>query len=193
MKRTDESTYAWLYELNPDPYSSTINAALFDAVPPGLRLLHYTWTSVPAEHLAAFAFHHPKIGPFHRDGLPVPMHREMMFVIWRIIELGGRMPCSPLSLLMREMAETTQRLKAEGRPFESLMGRTAGQWKRSSPGPGAGQGPFRSRKPSGDTFRHWIGLARSFGSPTTPVPGGSGKSGTWPWIPGSRAGRRNRA
>ncbi|WP_218714150.1 site-specific integrase [Arthrobacter sp. BF1] len=129
MKRSDENTYSWLHKLNPDPYSTTINAGLLENVPPGLRLLHYTRTTVPVEHLGAFAFYHPKIGPFHLDGLPEPMQREMMFVIWRIIELGGRVPCAPLSLLMRELAETTQRLKTAGQPFESLVGRIPAQWK----------------------------------------------------------------
>ncbi|MCU6479034.1 tyrosine-type recombinase/integrase [Arthrobacter sp. A2-55] len=129
MKRSDESTYSWLHRLNPDPYSLAVNAALLELVPPGLRLLHYTRTTVPAEHLGAFAFYHRKIGPFHLDGIPEPMQREMMFVIWRIIELGGRVPCAPMGLLMRELAETTQRLKTAGLPFQSLTDRTPAQWK----------------------------------------------------------------
>ena len=79
---------------------------LVEVVPEPMRLQHYTRSSIPAEFFGSFGYYHDKIGDIHLDGLPEPMQKEMMFAIWRIVELGGRVPCASLGLLTRELAAT---------------------------------------------------------------------------------------
>ncbi|MFH5878247.1 tyrosine-type recombinase/integrase [Arthrobacter sp. NA-172] len=98
-------------------------------MPEVLQLLHYTRQSIPGQYLRSFAYYHDKIGNVHLDGLPETMQRELMFVIWRIIDMGGRVPCASLGLLCRELAETSRRLKSRGLPSASLMDRTPGEWR----------------------------------------------------------------
>lgn len=129
MKPADAATLASLYGLNPCPFSEETNRRLSDAVPEGLHLLHYTRQSVPEQYRAAFGFYHDKIGNIHLDDLPEPMQREMMFAIWRIVELGGRVPCAPLGLLVRELAATSSRLRNSNRPCTSLMDRSPQEWR----------------------------------------------------------------
>ena len=129
MKRLDAATLTTLHAHNPNPYDEATNAGLLDSVPVGLRLLHYTRTSVPAAYLSSFGFYHDKIGNIHLDQLPPTMQREVMFALWRIVELGGRVPCAPLGLLTRELASTCERLARTGQPHRSLLERTPQQWR----------------------------------------------------------------
>src|SRR5664280_2832904 len=107
MRRAaDAEVLAVLHRHNASPYSAVGNGQLLDRVPEPLRLVHYTRRAIPAEYAASFGYYHRKIGDVHLDGLPEPMQRELMFVVWRIVELGGRVPCGPLGLLARELAGT---------------------------------------------------------------------------------------
>jgi integrase len=130
MKSADARTLEVLREANPSPFNRPANEALTDEVPPELRLLHYTRSTVPPRYLPSFGYYHRKIGNIHLDGLPEVMQREMQYVIWRIIQGGGRVPCAAMGLLLRELAETTQRLQAEGLPWESLVNRTPANWRK---------------------------------------------------------------
>lgn len=130
MKSADARTLEALSLNGRNPFTAEANHALGNQVPHNMRLLHYTRTTIPAQYLPFFAYYHSKIGNIHLDGLPPVMQREMQYVIWRIVQGGGRVPCSPLGLLVRELAETSRRLKAEGQDGESLMGRTPSQWRK---------------------------------------------------------------
>lgn len=130
MKSADARILGALSQNNSHPFSLQSNLALADQVPTDLQLLHYTRTAVPAQYMPHFAYYHPKIGNIHLDGLPEAMRREMQYVIWRIVQTGGRVPCASMGLLMRELAETTQRLKAAGLPWESIMDRTPAEWHK---------------------------------------------------------------
>ncbi|NQD89749.1 tyrosine-type recombinase/integrase [Paenarthrobacter sp. CM16] len=130
MKSADARTLEALSLNNRNPFTFEANHGLIDQVPSDMRLLHYTRSTIPAQYLPFFAFYHPKIGNIHLDGLPQVMHREMQYVIWSIVKGGGRVPCAGLGLLMRELAETSRRLKAEGHGWESLMDRTPTQWRK---------------------------------------------------------------
>ncbi|WP_223987877.1 tyrosine-type recombinase/integrase [Arthrobacter sp. NicSoilB8] len=110
-------------------FDAARNEELLDAVPQGLRLLHYTRDSVPAEYLGSFGFYHGKIGNIHLDGLGTTMQNEFIFAIWRIVELGGRVPCAPLALLLRELAATSERLQRAAQPFKSVMDYTPAEWR----------------------------------------------------------------
>src|SRR5664280_1370703 len=118
MRRAaDAEVLAVLHRHNASPYSAVGNGQLLDRVPEPLRLVHYTRRAIPAEYAASFGYYHRKIGDVHLDGLPEPMQRELMFVVWRIVELGGRVPCGPLGLLARELATTwARRTKALPNP-----------------------------------------------------------------------------
>src|SRR5664280_1000798 len=90
MRRAaDAEVLAVLHRHNASPYSAVGNGQLLDRVPEPLRLVHYTRRAIPAEYAASFGYYHRKIGDVHLDGLPEPMQRELMFVVWRIVELGG--------------------------------------------------------------------------------------------------------
>src|SRR5664280_3209708 len=90
MRRAaDAEVLAVLHRHNASPYSAVGNGQLLDRVPEPLRLVHYTRRAIPAEYAASFGYYHRKIGDGHLDGLPEPMQRELMFVVWRIVELGG--------------------------------------------------------------------------------------------------------
>ncbi|MBT2550851.1 tyrosine-type recombinase/integrase [Arthrobacter sp. ISL-65] len=130
MKSADARTLEVLTQGNANPFSIQANLALTDQVPDDLRLLHYTRSTVPAQYLPYFAYYHPKIGNIHLDGLPEVMQREMQYVIWRIVQGGGRVPCASMGLLLRELAETSRRLKAAGLPCESLTDRTPSAWRK---------------------------------------------------------------
>jgi len=129
VKRLDAATLTTLHAHKPNPYDEATNAELLHSVPIGLRLLRYTRSSVPAAYLSSFGIYHDKIGNIHLDQLPPTMQREVMFALWRIIELGGRVPCAPLGLLTRELASTCERLARTGQPHHSLMERTPLQWR----------------------------------------------------------------
>jgi integrase len=130
MRRAaDAEVLAVLHRHNASPYSAVGNGQLLDRVPEPLRLVHYTRRAIPAEYAASFGYYHRKIGDVHLDGLPEPMQRELMFVVWRIVELGGRVPCGPLGLLARELAATAARLRDQGQSGSSLLDRTPAQWR----------------------------------------------------------------
>ncbi|WP_420179868.1 tyrosine-type recombinase/integrase [Paenarthrobacter sp. TA1.8] len=130
MKSADARTLEALSLNGRNPFTVEANQALGNQVPLDMRLLHYTRTTIPAQYLPFFAYYHAKIGNIHLDGLPAIMRREMQYVIWSIVKGGGRVPCAPLGLLVRELAETSRRLKAEGQEAESLMDRTPSQWRK---------------------------------------------------------------
>lgn len=129
MRTSDADMVGILHASGAPGFTAARNEELLSAVPEGLRLLHYTRDSIPAEHLSSFGFYHDKIGNIHLDNLPTTMKNELMFAIWRIVELGGRVPCAPLGLLARELAATSKRLQRAGQPFESLMNYTPAVWR----------------------------------------------------------------
>lgn len=127
--RTADAEIIEVVAAEADPEQRFDSTVLLEAVPQGLRLLHYTRTTVPADYLPSFAFYHKKIGPFHLDGLPIRMQHEVMFAVWRIVELGGRVPVASMSLLTRELGHATAHLRAQGKPWDSLLDRTPAGWR----------------------------------------------------------------
>lgn len=129
MRMDDAQILATLSPEGASAFSPAANLQLLDRVPEELRLVHYTRQSIPTEYLASFGYYHNKIGNIHLDGLPETIQRELVFTIWRIVELGGRVPCAPLGLLSRELAATVDRLAVKGEPVASLLDRTPAQWR----------------------------------------------------------------
>ncbi|WP_447947266.1 hypothetical protein [Microbacterium lacticum] len=127
--RTADAEIIEVVAAGADPEQRLDSTVLLEAVPRGLRLLHYTRATVPAEYLPSFAFYHKKIGPFHLDGLPARMQHEVMFAVWRIVELGGRVPVAVMSLLTRELGHATTHLRTQGKPWNSLIDRTPAGWR----------------------------------------------------------------
>lgn len=152
-KRRDEDIVAILRQRSPGCYDPVTNLALMEEVPEEMRLLHYGRRSVPAEYRVSFGFYHQKIDAVRLHGLPPTMQRELMYVVWRIVEMGGRVPCAPLSLLTRELAATTRRLRHRGQPAESLMDLSPRQWKEELRLTWAQR---EKELPNPDTFRTFV-------------------------------------
>src|SRR5664280_1628240 len=188
MRRAaDAEVLAVLHRHNASPYSAVGNGQLLDRVPEPLRLVHYTRRAIPAEYAASFGYYHRKIGDVHLDGLPEPMQRELMFVVWRIVELGGRVPCGPLGLLARELAATAARLRDQGQPGSSLLDRTPAQWRTELATTWARRTKaLRTRTRCARSPDRSTGRASCSGSATTRARGGAARSGTRSWTTGSR-------
>jgi hypothetical protein len=118
-----------LHEHRPDVFTPERNAELWEEIPEGLRLVHFTRQSIPDEYRIGFGYYHDKIGNAHLDTLPEEMAREIAYVFWRTIEIGGRVAISPWGLCVRELGRTAERLRSEGRPWRSLMDRTPDEWE----------------------------------------------------------------
>lgn len=130
MRTIDAQVIEVLAAHNPSVYDEATNEDLWERIPPDMRLVHYTRQAIPADHYSAFGYYHSKIGDIHLDGLPIEMQREVAFAIWRIVEIGGTVPCAPMGLLTRELAETTARLRKRGKEHRTLMARTPLAWRR---------------------------------------------------------------
>ena len=78
---------------------------LWAAVPEPMRIFRFAESSVPPEYAAAFC-HDPtwRAGVDLAD-LPQPMRRELAWCVFRIIELGGKIPTPSLSMLARRLGE----------------------------------------------------------------------------------------
>jgi integrase len=125
----DAEIVSRLHEHRPDVFTPERNAKLWEEIPEGLRLVHFTRQSIPDEYRNGFGYYHDKIGNAHLDTLPEEMAREVAYVFWRTIEIGGRVAISPWGLCVRELGRTAERLRSEGHPCCSLMDRTPDEWE----------------------------------------------------------------
>ena len=78
---------------------------LWAAVPGQMRLSRFAESSVPPQYAGAFC----QDGTWRAGGdlshLPGPMRREVAWCVFRIIELGGKIPTPALSMLARRLGE----------------------------------------------------------------------------------------
>jgi integrase len=99
---------------------------LWAAVPDPMRLSCFAESTVPAQYAGAFC----------RDGtwragvdlslLPQPMQREVAWCVFRIIELGGKIPTPNLSVLVRRLGEVLAQRRGQGP--DSLLGLSTRDW-----------------------------------------------------------------
>lgn len=129
MKPADANLYTHLREISADPFSTSVNERLLDVVPEELQVAHYSKAVIPAEYWPFFGFN-SKVTTLRLEGMPVTFRREIIFAMWRIIEIGGRIPTSALGIMVRELGPTIERLRTSGRPQQSLMSLTLDQWRK---------------------------------------------------------------
>jgi integrase len=99
---------------------------LWAGVPQPMRLTCFAESTVPAQYAGAFCHDGTWRAGVDLSALPEPMRREVVWCVFRIIELGGKIPTPGLSMLVRRLAEVlTDR---GGRAPVSLLGLSERDW-----------------------------------------------------------------
>jgi len=101
-------------------------ADLWAAVPESMRLSHFDESSVPTEFAGAFCHDGTWRAGVDLSQLPEPMRQEMVWCVFRIIELGGKIPTPGLSMLVSRLGEVIA--ERGGRAPVSLLGLSVQQW-----------------------------------------------------------------
>jgi len=99
---------------------------LWAAVPEPMRLSRFAESSVPPEYAGAFCHDGTWRAGVDLSQLPEPMRREVAWCVFRIIELGGKIPTPGLSLLVRRLGEMIA--DSAGRAPASLLGLPVRDW-----------------------------------------------------------------
>ena len=93
---------------------------LWANVPEPMRLSRFAESSVPPEYAGAFCRDGTWRAGVDLSPLPEPMRREVAWCVFRIIELGGKIPTPGLSMLVRRLGEVIA--DRAGRAPASLLG-----------------------------------------------------------------------
>ena len=78
---------------------------LWAAVPETMRLSRFAESTVPPQYAGAFCHDGTWRAGVYLAGLPEPMRQEVTWCVFRIIELGGKIPTPSLSMLVRRVSE----------------------------------------------------------------------------------------
>jgi integrase len=78
---------------------------LWAAVPQPMRLTRFAASTVPAGYAAAFCHDPTWQAGVDLSQTPEPMRRELAWCVFRVIELGGKIPTPTLSILVRRLGE----------------------------------------------------------------------------------------
>ena len=98
---------------------------LWAGVPEPMRLSCFAESSVPPQYAGAFCHEGTWRAGVDLSQLPEPMRREVAWCVFRIIELGGKIPTPGLSMLVRRLGEVIA--DRGGRPA-SLLGLSVREW-----------------------------------------------------------------
>jgi hypothetical protein len=98
---------------------------LWADVPEPMRLSCFAESSVPPEFAGAFCHDGTWRAGVDLSQLPEPMRREVVWCVFRIIELGGKIPTPGLSMLVRRLGEVIA--DRAGAPA-SLLGLSVREW-----------------------------------------------------------------
>ena len=99
---------------------------LWANVPEPMRLSRFAESSVPPEYAGAFCHDGTWRAGVDLSPLPEPMRREVVWCVFRIIELGGKIPTPGLSMLVRRLGEVIA--DRAGRAPASLLGLPVPEW-----------------------------------------------------------------
>ena len=99
---------------------------LWAAVPEAMRLSRFAESSVPAQYAGAFCHDGTWRAGVDLSCLPEPMRREVAWCVFRIIELGGKIPTPALSMLVRRLGEVLA--DRAGQAPASLLGLSGRDW-----------------------------------------------------------------
>ncbi|ROR83248.1 Site-specific recombinase XerD [Plantibacter flavus] len=150
MKNRDAELFDLLHAQQAAVHSPERTLELLESVPPELRMLSFTRRSIPEEYLPSFGYYHDKIGDLHLGNLPEGLQTEFIYVIWRIIEEGGRVPIGPMGSMIRELACAIELLRESGRDANSLMDHSPETWCKAMSSTWIRR---NNRLPSPTTFR----------------------------------------
>jgi integrase len=98
---------------------------LWAKVPEPMRLSCFAESSVPPEYAGAFCHDGTWRAGVDLSPLPEPMRREVAWCVFRIIELGGKIPTPGLSMLVRRLGEV---IADRAGATASLLGLSVRQW-----------------------------------------------------------------
>ena len=110
------------------PCQGQIADRLWAAIPAGMRLSRFHALTVPDQYRDAFVSSSAWRAGIDLSGLPAPMRRELAWCVFRIIDLGGKVPTPSLGMLARRLSEVIADLGAEAP--SSLTGLPAETWLR---------------------------------------------------------------
>ena len=121
----DEATIDWVEaaRVRCDPQ---VLEDLWTAVPEPMRLSCFAESSVPPEYAGAFCHDGTWRAGVDLSQLPAPMRGELAWCVFRIIELGGKIPTPGLSMLVRRLGEVIA--DRAGRAPASLLGLPVRDW-----------------------------------------------------------------
>ena len=110
------------------PCQGQIADRLWAAIPAGMRLSRFHALTVPDQYRDAFVSSSAWRAGIDLSGLPAPMRRELAWCVFRIIDLGGKVPTPSLGMLARRLSEVIADLGPEAP--SSLTGLPAETWLR---------------------------------------------------------------
>ena len=99
---------------------------LWANVPEPMRLSRFAEWSVPPQFAGAFCHDGTWRAGVDLSPLPEPMRREVVWCVFRIIELGGKIPTPGLSMLVHRLGEVIA--DRAGRAPASLLGLPVPEW-----------------------------------------------------------------
>ncbi len=118
-----ESSVDWLASAR-GRRDSTALEGLWAAVPEPMRLSCFAESTVPAQYAGAFCHDGTFRAGVDLSALPQPMRREVAWCVFRIIELGGKIPTPGVSMLVRRLGEVlADRARAVPASLLGLSGR----------------------------------------------------------------------
>ncbi len=112
-------------------YTPERNLAIFEQVPPELRLTEFSSRTLP-DHPA---FHWRLEGratwrSFDLGGLPEPMQRDFTYCLWRVIDSGLQIT-APYGQLIKWFIRLAEETRGAGRPpLRSLIDNSVSDWER---------------------------------------------------------------
>jgi len=123
--RSAPTTVGWWEEARGHCDPSVLEG-LWATVPPLMRLTCFSPATVPAQYAGAFCQDGTWRAGIDLSTLPEPMRREVAWCVFRIIELGGKIPTPGLSMLVHRLGEV---LADRGdRASTSLLGLSGRDW-----------------------------------------------------------------
>jgi hypothetical protein len=109
-------------------YRPEILQGLWEGLPPGMRLAHFSAAAVPEEFRGGLAHQRGRTTGVDLSGLPAPMRQELAWCVFRIIEQGGKLDITHMRALVRRLSEVISDFGA-GAPV-SLAGLALQDWEQ---------------------------------------------------------------
>jgi integrase len=106
----------------------TALSALWETVPTGMRLTYFSRDTVPAQYRDGLGQRRGRPLGVDLSGLPEPIHKELAWCIFRIIELGGKVDVTHTRMLARWLADTVSDLGS--RAPQSLAELSTRDWQQ---------------------------------------------------------------